>query len=68
MGHQVGTEAERAYMRGEDILDTRRRLMNAWANHCEPGSTSVVVPIRLRPQASGARQDLEEGSREVASN
>jgi hypothetical protein len=35
MGHQVGTQVERAYRR-TDVLDQRRKLMDAWASFCEP--------------------------------
>ena len=35
MGHQVGTQVERAYRR-TDVLDKRRHLMEAWAHWCEP--------------------------------
>ena len=35
MGHQVGGQVERAYRR-TDVLEKRRELMTAWANHCEP--------------------------------
>ena len=35
MGHQVGTQVERAYRR-TDVLDKRRALMEAWAQWCEP--------------------------------
>src|SRR5664279_4552547 len=35
MGHQVGTQVERAYRR-TDVLEKRRELMEAWANHCDP--------------------------------
>jgi hypothetical protein len=35
MGHQVGTQVERAYRR-TDVLDKRRQLMEAWAAFCEP--------------------------------
>jgi aminoglycoside phosphotransferase (APT) family kinase protein len=34
MGHQVGTQVERAYRR-TDVLDKRRALMEAWAQWCE---------------------------------
>ena len=34
MGHQVGTQVERAYRR-TDVLDKRRALMDAWAQWCE---------------------------------
>jgi hypothetical protein len=37
MGHQVGTQVERAYRR-TDVLDKRRRLMDAWAQWCEPNA------------------------------
>ncbi len=35
MGHQVGTQVERAYRR-TDVLEKRRELMAAWADYCEP--------------------------------
>jgi integrase len=35
MGHQVGTQVERAYRR-TDVLEKRRALMDAWAQWCEP--------------------------------
>jgi integrase len=35
MGHQVGTQVERAYRR-TDVLDKRRQLMEAWGHWCEP--------------------------------
>jgi integrase len=37
MGHQVGTQVERAYRR-TDVLDKRRALMEAWAQWCEPNA------------------------------
>ena len=48
MGHQVGTQVERAYRR-TDMLDKRRELMTAWANHCK---ASVVqnASIHAIPQ------------------
>jgi integrase len=42
MGHQVGTQVERAYRR-TDVLEKRRQLMDAWAQWCEPESSSNVV-------------------------
>jgi integrase len=42
MGHQVGTQVERAYRR-TDVLDKRRQLMNAWAEWCEPKAENVLV-------------------------
>ena len=37
MGHQVGTQVERAYRR-TDVLDKRRTLMEAWVQWCEPNA------------------------------
>jgi integrase len=45
MGHQVGTQAERAYRR-TDVLEKRRELMAAWAQHCEPKKAAKVISIR----------------------
>jgi hypothetical protein len=42
MGHQVGTQVERAYRR-TDVLDKRRQLMEAWAQWCEPKAGNVVA-------------------------
>ena len=49
MGHQVGTQVERAYRR-TDVLDKRRALMDAWAQRCEPrvASSAVVMFDRRR--------------------
>jgi integrase len=47
MGHQVGTQAERAYRR-TDVLEKRRELMAAWAQHCEPKKSAKVISIRKR--------------------
>jgi integrase len=44
MGHQVGTQVERAYRR-TDVLDKRRQLMNAWAQYCEPNLNTNVVQL-----------------------
>jgi hypothetical protein len=41
MGHQVGSQVERAYRR-TDVLDKRRGLMDAWAAFCEPRAGEVV--------------------------
>ena len=35
LSHCVGSATERAYMRS-DLLEARRELMQAWANHCGP--------------------------------
>jgi integrase len=45
MGHHVGTAVERAYSR-TDLLEQRRRLMDAWAAHCEPTSSENVLPFK----------------------
>jgi integrase len=41
LGHQVGTQVERAYRR-TDVLDKRRQLMKAWAQWCEPKADNVL--------------------------
>jgi integrase len=50
MGHQVGTQVERAYRR-TDVLDLRRKLMEAWAGWCEPKAGNVVA--FAKPGAAG---------------
>jgi integrase len=45
MGHAVGSAAERAYRR-TDVLEKRRALMLAWANHGEPIAAANVVPLK----------------------
>ena len=42
MGHQVGTQVERAYRR-TDVLEKRRALMEAWAQWCEPKAAGNVI-------------------------
>lgn len=42
LAHVVGDETERAYRRG-DALEKRRRLMDAWAEYCEPEKDRTVV-------------------------
>jgi hypothetical protein len=44
MGHQVGGQVERAYRR-TDVLEQRRKLMDAWAAYCEPKAASNVVRL-----------------------
>jgi integrase len=44
MGHQVGTQVERAYRR-TDVLDKRRQLMGAWARYCEPAKVAETVSM-----------------------
>jgi integrase len=47
MGHQVGTQVERAYRR-TDVLERRRELMDVWATHCAPMAGSNVVTMRRK--------------------
>ena len=47
MGHQVGTQVERAYRR-TDVLDKHRALMEAWAQWCEPKTDDNVVSFAKR--------------------
>jgi integrase len=42
LAHVVGDETERAYRRG-DALEKRRKLMDAWAAHCEPNAPNVIT-------------------------
>jgi integrase len=42
MGHAVGNAVERAYKR-TDLLEQRRKLMDAWSAHCEPKDAKVIV-------------------------
>jgi hypothetical protein len=41
----IGDKAEQAYRRS-DPLEKRRRLMEAWAQYCEPKRTGNVVQMR----------------------
>jgi integrase len=47
LAHTIGDKVERAYRRG-DLMDKRRRLMDAWAGFCAKiaADTATVVPIR----------------------
>jgi integrase len=47
LAHLVGDETERAYQRG-DLLDKRRKLMDAWAKYCTQPPADNVVPINER--------------------
>jgi integrase len=46
LAHILEDKTEAAYQRG-DLLEKRRRLMDAWAQYCGQGSkkSGVVVPI-----------------------
>lgn len=46
LAHTIGSDVEAAYRRG-DLLDHRRRLMDAWAGFCGQAATiGDVVPMR----------------------
>jgi hypothetical protein len=49
LAHVVGDKVEAAYIRG-DLLDKRRKLMDAWAKHCatvgDIGHGDKVVALR----------------------
>jgi integrase len=46
LAHAIGDETEAAYARG-DMLEKRRRLMDAWAQFCASGKVDgKVIPIR----------------------
>ena len=48
LAHRLGDASERAYARG-DLLDQRRALMDAWADHCCGSSAAAkVTPERPR--------------------
>jgi integrase len=54
LAHAVGDETERAYRR-RDAIEKRRKLMEAWANYCEPGmASSNVRHFEQRVVASGS--------------
>jgi hypothetical protein len=44
LAHVIGDKAEQAYRRS-DALEKRWRLMEAWAQYCEPKRTGNVVQI-----------------------
>jgi integrase len=46
LAHAIENKVEAAYRRG-DLFEKRRRLMDAWADHCsKPTATGMVLPIR----------------------
>ncbi len=50
LAHAIGNKTEAAYRRG-DLLDKRRKLMEAWAKFCttaKPAAAGTVVPLRGR--------------------
>jgi hypothetical protein len=48
LAHVVGDKVEAAYRRG-DLIEKRRRLMNAWATYCATGSSTAGVVVSLKP-------------------
>jgi integrase len=54
LAHVIGDKAEQAYRRS-DALEKRRKLMEAWANYCEPKNTGNVIGIGKR-RRSGERE------------
>ena len=50
LGHVVGDSTERAYRRG-DVLEKRRRLMEAWSAYCaKTAPAGEVVALRSLSQ------------------
>jgi integrase len=46
LGHVLANKVEAAYQRG-DLLEKRRRLMDAWAAYCtKPAGNGAVIPMR----------------------
>ena len=54
LAHVIGDKAEQAYRRS-DALEKRRALMQAWADHCAPGETDNVIPLRRAEGVISAR-------------
>jgi integrase len=44
LAHVIKNKAESAYRRG-DMLAKRAKLMNAWADYCEPKAAGKVIPL-----------------------
>jgi integrase len=47
LAHVIGDKAEQAYRRS-DALEKRRKLMEAWAQYCEPQNLGTVVTIHRK--------------------
>lgn len=45
LAHVIGDKSEQAYRRS-DAIEKRRKLMEAWANYCEPRTTANIVPMK----------------------
>lgn len=50
LAHAIPNAVEAAYRRG-DLFDKRRRLMDAWSEFCDVGTSGGVVAIRAREAA-----------------
>jgi integrase len=60
LAHVAGDATERAYRRG-DALEKRRKLMEAWANFCEPRADSNVVHLAREKGCRYTAVDLTAG-------
>jgi hypothetical protein len=49
LAHLVANKVEAAYRRG-NLLEKRRRMMDAWAAFCDGGKGAKVVPLRKRAE------------------
>lgn len=47
LAHKIKNESEAAYRRG-DMLAKRAKLMEAWAQYCEPKKDGKVIPLATR--------------------
>jgi integrase len=47
LAHLVANKVEAAYRRG-NLLEKRRRMMDAWGAYCEGGKSAKVVPLRKK--------------------
>lgn len=52
LAHVIGDKAEQAYRRS-DALEKRRKLMDAWANYCEPKVAGNVVRLSAAKNSTG---------------
>jgi integrase len=50
LGHLVGDATERAYWR-DDMLDRRRKVMDAWGAFCDRPQTAKVLPMRRKRES-----------------
>ena len=48
LAHRISDKAEAAYRRG-DQFEKRRKLMEAWAEFCEPRKSAKVVTLQRKP-------------------